>query len=247
MYFCLDIGNTRIKAAVFNQQQMLIQQRVFNELTIPLLDKLLEEHDITAIIVSSVKKRASIQDLLDYLNDAVDFFMVLTHQTPIPIYNAYASPQTLGNDRLAVVVAAHQKYPAQNTLIIDAGTCITYDFLDQKGEYHGGAIAPGIHMKCKALHNFTDQLPLVEPKHLGNLIGQTTRQSMLSGVLWGTVSEMEGLMQRYRGLFPNLKVLLTGGDRHFFESLFKKQIFVHPHLVLEGLVAILHYNIEHRS
>ncbi len=242
MNLCLDIGNTRTKAAIFNKKGTLVKLKIFDELTRALLDGFIREHTVYNCIVSSVKiPNAFIEE---WLKNHLDYFIKLSHKTPIPIQNDYATPNTLGKDRLAAIIGATAYYPSENVLVIDAGTCITYDFMNEKKSYKGGGIAPGIQMKFKALYQFTDQLPLVPFDELGNLIGHDTRTSILSGVAWGTIAEVDGIIDRYRSFAPTLKVLLTGGDTNFFVGKLKNEIFAAPNLVLEGLNQIINYNVS---
>jgi type III pantothenate kinase len=147
-------------------------------------------------------------------------------------------------DRLAAVAGAHELYPHQNMLVIDAGSCITYDIVDRHGNYFGGNISPGLRMKLKALNTFTAKLPLIELHDPESFIGIDTASSILSGVVFGTVSEIEGLISLYRKKFADLQVILCGGDAAFFESKIKQHIFVVPQLVLIGLNSILEHNVS---
>lgn len=230
MNLIVDIGNSKIKVAKSNGDIISDISIIKN---LHDLDDLIEESDAT--IISSVRK------LSDFGNNKV---VVLNHDTPIPIKNNYLSPSSLGMDRLAGVVGCNYLYTEENCLMIDCGTCITYDFIDRDATYHGGSISPGIQMKFKALNNFTDSLPLVNGNSEVDLIGKTTEECILSGVLNGTVSEMEKIIAQYLVRCPDLKVILTGGDGQFFESKLKATIFAQPKIVLIGLNRILEYNVE---
>jgi type III pantothenate kinase len=147
-------------------------------------------------------------------------------------------------DRIAGVCGAIQLFPGSNNLVIDAGTCITYDFVDEMAQYHGGGISPGLNMRFKAVHTFTAKLPLVSAKAGVDLIGTTTETSIQSGVINGLLSEIEGTIGRYAVKFPGLKVILCGGDAGFFENQLKATIFAVPDLVLFGLNSILIHNVN---
>lgn len=236
---CLDLGNTRIKAAVFEEKKLTFLQ-TYDNLFADELQNLLVQHFINHSIISSVRNHPP------YFNDLLQqcsTFIELSHLTPTPIQNNYATPHTLGKDRLAAVVGAAALHPHTHSLVIDAGTCITFDFIDNQHCYHGGSISMGIEMRFKALHTFTDQLPLIERQDIGNLIGNNTRQSILSGVIGGTIAELDGFIEQYRSQFSPLNVLITGGDAAFFESKLKSKIFARPNLVLFGLNKILDYNV----
>jgi len=242
MNLCLDIGNTRTKAAIFDPKGALVQLKITETTTKEYLNVIIDEFSVSNCIVSSVK----IPNLIieKHLADKLDFFIKLTDTTPIPIQNDYDTPKTLGKDRLAAIIGATTYYPSANVLVIDAGTCVTYDFMDEKNSYKGGGISPGIQMKFKALHHFTDQLPLVPFGGIGNLIGTDTRTSILSGVVWGMIAEVDGIIAHYRSFVPTLNVLLTGGDTDFFVGKLKNEIFAAPNLVLEGLNKIINYNVS---
>jgi len=148
----------------------------------------------------------------------------------------------LGKDRIAAVTGAWSMFPAKNILAIDAGTCITYDLITSNGEYLGGGISPGIRMRFQAMHTFTGKLPLVEPEDFDELIGRSTRESLLSGVYNGVMAEISELIRLYGKKFDDLTVILTGGDHVFLHNKLKISIFAVPELVLLGLNEIFDYN-----
>jgi type III pantothenate kinase len=166
------------------------------------------------------------------------------HNTILPINNSYQTPGTLGKDRIAAVVGASSLFPGEDLLIIDAGTCITFDFINAQKEYFGGAISPGINLRFNCLHNFTGNLPLVHPVAETKLIGDSTESSLLSGVINGIREEVDGIINRYKLSFPKLKVVFTGGDIKYFDKYLKNNIFAVENLVLLGLKDILHYNVK---
>ena len=163
-------------------------------------------------------------------------------KTPLPIQNKYKTPKTLGKDRLAAVVAAKELYPRKHCLVIDAGTCITYDLITKESVYLGGAISPGMDMRFQAMNTFTAKLPLVKRKKTTNLIGNTTNSALQSGGVLGAVFEMEGFIRAYRKDFSPLTVILTGGAADFFAIFLKTKIFVHHNLILIGLNKLLNHN-----
>ena len=164
--------------------------------------------------------------------------------TKIPLQNTYKTPESLGRDRIALAVGANQLFPTNNTLVIDAGTCITYDFIDEKNNYLGGAISPGLQIRLNALHTFTEKLPLVTIKNGSELIGKTTEMSILSGVINGATAEVDGIIDRYKEQFGNLKTVLTGGDANYFVKTLKNNIFANSKVLLNGLNTILNYNAK---
>ena len=168
--------------------------------------------------------------------------MELTYQTPIPIRNLYRTPQTLGVDRLAAVIAAYTAKPHSPALVIDAGTCITYDFIDEHGQYQGGNISPGMEMRFKALHEFTSKLPKVEASGETPSYGYSTETAIRSGVIRGIEHEISGYIQHLKKNYPLLLVFLTGGNEFSFDTNLKSGIFADGFLVLKGLNRILDYN-----
>jgi type III pantothenate kinase len=149
----------------------------------------------------------------------------------------------LENDRLAAAIAGATLYPGSNVLVIQAGTCITYEFINAQGEYIGGAISPGIQMRYKAMNTFTGKLPLIEHKKFDGLIGQTTEESILSGVNNGILAEVDGIINAYKSQYPDLTIILSGGDADFFVKQLKNSIFAVPNIVLKGLNIILDFNV----
>ncbi|WP_394974798.1 type III pantothenate kinase [uncultured Croceitalea sp.] len=239
MNLVVDIGNTRVKFAVFENQKLVIDEKAESRIFLSKVKELFETFPkINDAIISSVKK-------LDKEADILALFCkvhVLSHKSKTPFKNSYATPQTLGVDRIALASAGFYTNPRKNTLIIDAGTCITYDIINDYGEYLGGAISPGIVMRYKAMHNQTDGLPLLKPDELLDYIGNTTENSMHSGVINGTVQEVDGVITQYKQRFKDLTVILTGGDAHFFGKRLKNSIFANSKFLLEGLNYLLEYN-----
>ncbi|WP_114777633.1 type III pantothenate kinase [Botryobacter ruber] len=234
----IDIGNTGTKYGIFEGEALVDQGYFENRQQLP--PQLLHQSFDHAIVASVAGDTQFIKTRLAVSGS----FLELSAQTALPVRNGYKTPETLGADRKAVAVGAHYFFPGRNCLVIDAGTCITYDFTDSSGQYHGGGIAPGLGMKFKALHNFTGRLPLVQQtENAFSLIGQTTEESIRSGVLAGTLAEVKGIMAEYLQKAPDLVVILCGGDAGFFETNLKGRIFVIPELVLIGLQRILVYNV----
>ena len=169
--------------------------------------------------------------------------LVLNYKMNFPFVNLYETPSTLGVDRLALVSAAAAQYPNKNVLIIDSGSCITYDFLDHKNCYLGGAISPGLEMRYKALNNFTAKLPFLDMKTPKSLTGNTTNSSIHAGVVRGTLFEIEGFIASYRKEYEDLTIILTGGNAHFLRDSLKSGIFANSNFLMEGL----HYLLENNK
>ena len=239
MNLIIDIGNTSAKLAVFGQGEMKETLRCSNKI-LDGLSILCNKYPIRKGIVSSV---ISLTDEIRQALDKLPFpVMEFTYQSPIPITNLYRTPQTLGMDRLAAVIAAYTIKPGHPILVIDAGTCITYDFVDEVGQYRGGNISPGMDMRFKALHTFTDKLPLVSAEGEMPSYGQTTETAIRSGVIRGIEHEMNGYIEHLRENYPSLLVFLTGGNEFSFDANIKNGIFADGFLVLKGLNRILEYN-----
>jgi type III pantothenate kinase len=241
MNLIIDVGNTRIKAAVFENDR-LIELLIFTEKKlIEKVDFFLSKYTITNGILSSVKVLT--EDLINNLQKRTPF-VVLDSKTKVPFINKYKTKDTLGVDRIAVVSNAAKKFSKENVLIIDAGTCITYDYVNSNNEYFGGAISPGIEMRYKSLNYYTSKLPLLEKKETNFIIGGSTKESMHSGVVTGVVGEISFIIEEYREKNQYLTVVLTGGDTYFLAKQLKSSIFANPNFVLEGLNTILIYNKE---
>ena len=237
MNLVIDSGNSSVKTGLFDHN-LLVEKNTFSSLES--LHDYLQKSKAENLIISSVKEDAA--KISDWSNGAAKKF-VLSPQLPVPIKNLYATPATLGVDRLAGVCGARELFPSQNCLVIDAGTCITYDFIDKDAQYHGGAISPGLNMRFQAVHTFTAKLPLVPSKQNVQLIGNSTESSIQSGIVNGSLAELDGIIQQYGDKFKDLRVILCGGDARFFENQLKASIFASPDLVIIGLNSILNYNV----
>ena len=242
MNLIIDIGNTRVKAALFNGET-LFESKVYDNVNAILSDKAFISKAKRAIIGTVVKEQ---EDFYSALN-AIIPTIIFNSETKIPLTNLYQSASTLGSDRLAASVGAYFLYPNANVLVIDSGTCIKYNFTNSKNEYLGGGISPGIRMKFKALQTFTSKLPLVEANFSYNeLVGNNTQNSILSGVLNGSVAEIDGIISQYKLQFTDIICVLTGGDSEYLAKRLKNSIFDHQNLVIKGLNDILNYNSEHK-
>jgi type III pantothenate kinase len=169
--------------------------------------------------------------------------------SPSPLKKDYLTPETLGPDRFAAAVGAYSLFPAQNTLILDFGTCLKIDFVDSYGVFRGGAISPGLDMRYKALHTFTAKLPLLSrPERFPDFLsGKSTPESLHAGATLGLLAEAEGIIRRYEETVDRINILLTGGDAYFFEGHVKNAIFVPQNLVLLGLAETKKYHAENPS
>jgi type III pantothenate kinase len=235
----LDIGNTTAKAAVVGRTGIVSVQRcdaLTGDAQRRLLQPLLHRYRPSVAMVASVRGAAAQVSAL--LQPHVQKVVVLTSKTPVPVNNLYATPETLGMDRLAAAVGAAHLFPRRDCLIIDCGTAITIDFLSSAGNFLGGNISPGLQARFKALHSFTAQLPMGNVTDKVAEIGVSTREAVEAGVLHGAVKELEGYIEQYPENIP----ILTGGDVFYFAKKIKKPIFVNCNLIFIGLAKIADYN-----
>tara|TARA_B100001564_G_scaffold359995_1_gene384491 strand:- start:57869 stop:58600 length:732 start_codon:yes stop_codon:yes gene_type:complete len=233
MKLILDIGNSLIKLAVFDSK-LQIEYRSFKEKELKTsLSKVLKDYpNINFVVVSSVStlKKNKIKIFFDGYK-----ILFLDSKVRLPFNSLYETTETLGADRIALVAAAHYIYPNQNVLIIDTGTCITYDFIDKNSNYHGGSISPGLMMRYKSLYHLTENLPNLNPTTPEYFIGYSTHSSIHTGVVLGAVTEIEGMVSMYKKKYPDLKVVVTGGDSNFLCKQFKISIFAISNFLMEGL------------
>ena len=239
MILAVDIGNSRIKCAVFENNN-LIELFTFdaNELQKNFLFILEKYTKIQVLVVASVGKVDV--DAFSFLENRLKIEWI-TNQTLFPFENKYATPATLGIDRMVLVAGAVLQFPNQNCLIIDAGTCITYDIVNSQQHYLGGAISLGIRLRYKALHNYTAKLPLLETKYPEHYIGNSTFESLHSGVVNGLLFEIQGYIDRFELDYSNFTIILTGGDALFLAKRLKNTIFANSNFLLESLNQIFQY------
>jgi type III pantothenate kinase len=236
----IDIGNSFIKIAVFELDEMRWMQQ-YENIDTRALQQIVDHHHPKEAIISSVKKEKGLWQ--DHLESTITTSYFNT-DTIKGIKNHYLTPHTLGLDRLAGIAGALKLYPEQASMVIDAGTCVTYDVVDKEGNYYGGSISPGLIMRFKALNYYTAALPLVEADlHYTNLYGNNTVTAIQTGVQNGLGYEAKGFIEAYTAQYPQMNIILTGGDWNFFDTLLKNSIFApyvknEPHLVLKGLNAV---------
>lgn len=235
---CFDFGNTRMKAAIFNNHELL-EVVVFNEGNLIEIDAVLEKFKPQKTILSSVIHHDKNIELL--LAEKSKFHL-LGPTTIINFTTPVGKPETIGADRLALVAAAVDLYPNQHNLVISLGTCITYNFVSNEHAFLGGSISPGTQMRFRAMHEQTALLPLIQPSSEFTLVGYDTKTNLLSGVILGIAAEIDGIIAAYEEKYANFNVLLTGGDICYFVPHLKKRIFADPNLIFKGLYAICEKN-----
>jgi len=233
-FLVVDIGNTNLKAAYF------IDNELHNTLkNIEELSYFIKNNSFVFSIISSVGDGNLTKKVINLLPEAI----LASSSIKIPIDISYKTPSSLGMDRLANAVAANFLHPNSNTLIIDIGTCLKFDIVNLNNSYLGGSISPGLRLRFKSLNDYTEKLPLIEKWEKTTLIGTTTNESILSGVINGMESEIFHFIQRYQEEFTDLFIILTGGDAKMFDLARKNDIFAHENLTLLGLKLMLEANV----
>ena len=238
----IDIGNTRIKIAMFVNDK-LVEVLSFSNQSAKEISGLIEKSGARRGILSAVTHvEPALKSLLSERMELLE----VSKATKLPITIGYNSPETLGTDRIANAVAAAKFYAKSDVLIIDFGTCIKYDLVNADGIFCGGAIAPGVTMRFESMHRMTGKLPLISDWESSNVSwpGKSTRESMIAGVMLGIEGEMAQYIERAANDYDSLMIISTGGDFSFFEKAYKNIIFAHPYLTLEGLHEILKFNID---
>ncbi len=239
MQLAVDIGNSYSKAALFDKDTLL-EIIYFDENEQKDLQNLfIKRGKPSAALVASVKPLP--ESFIPNLS-SICHTELLHAGLSLPFQVGYTSPQTLGPDRLAAVAAAFNRFPGRNVLVIDIGTCITYDLLLADGLYKGGSISPGLGMRFMAMNQFTGKLPLASLEADVALTGIDTTTSLQAGVYWGVKAEMEGIIGEYQHIYKDLTVLMGGGDNKYFDKKFRISIFAASNLVIEGLKVIMDYN-----
>jgi type III pantothenate kinase len=238
---CIDWGNTNVKAAIFDNDKLQKQITFSDEAALEKVSELMDTYKpVKAILCSVVNQEDELGHLI---KSNVKSFIELNSHTRLPINNAYLSSDTLGPDRLALVCAAHGAYPDKNNLVISLGSCITYNLMQKNKTFRGGSISPGLKMRLRAMHEFTDMLPEVTVEGDLILLGYDTESCMRSGAVFGMAAEIDGMIKDYELKYPDFNAILTGGDAPYFASKLKSKIFADPDLLLKGLNLILSYNV----
>ena len=235
---CFDFGNTRKKAAVF-QDAEIKEAVVLPDDSVETIRSLIERTQAQKSILSSVVDH---NPVMEELLAAKTKYHKLSHLTKVAFTTPVGKPETIGADRLALTAAAVHYYPAKNNFVIGLGTCITYNFINKYHEFVGGAISPGMEMRLKALNYYTAKLPLVKADSNLPLIGYDTNTNILAGVVLGMAKEIDGFIDAYKEKFRNFNVLLTGGDIVHLAPHLKNKIFADPDLIFKGLYAISEVN-----
>jgi type III pantothenate kinase len=239
-HLCVDIGNTRVKFGVF-AGEALIEAKAGNVGEVyAKLSELEAIYPFSRMIVSSTRR--DIPEEISSFGKTMELYLELSHEMDLPIQLDYETPETLGRDRIAGAAGAMAIFPGEAVIIVDAGTCITYDFLDQNGIFRGGSIAPGMRMRLKAMNAYTEKLPLAPFEPQNELLGKSTLKALQNGAIQGTKFEIESFIMHIKQKFGPIKVIFTGGDANNFVDFFNSKIFVIQNLVLIGLNKIINHN-----
>jgi len=242
MILTIDVGNTRIKGAVF-EGDILLENFVFMKTEVQKnIQNILKKYQKTTHLVVASVGDVEKQSFLEFSSILNIHF--ISHKDLFPFINRYETPHTLGIDRMVLAAGATLQFPNQNRLIVDAGTCVTYDFVDQNDNYLGGAIAPGLRLRYEALHDFTAKLPLLTLENPKHFIGKSTSESIHSGVVNGLVYEIDGFINQYKSQYSNFIIILTGGDAEFLANRLKNTIFANSNFLLESLNQTFQYKIK---
>ncbi len=244
MHLLIDQGNTTTKyfiVDIVDIKDEIIFHTTLAGIAIDTINSLIEKYAVQHTLVSSVKADYTlIKEKLTGNN-----ILFFDDESQLPISNLYTTPETLGKDRLAGVCGAAKLFPQKNCLVIDVGTCITYDFIDAEKKYYGGSISPGIEMRLKAMHTFTGKLPQAPIRWANDFIGNSTQSSLQTGALHGTVNEIDGFVSQYKKRFGAITIIMCGGDTNFLANRCESEIFAAPNLVIIGLNEILKHNLPH--
>ncbi len=238
MNLVLDIGNSLLKAGIFKNNN-LINYCEFNQDYYLNIKSILDKNPITHSIVANVtESKNKLIELLSKKTNLIKFDSSLK----VPFKNCYQTKNTLGKDRIALVSNASKEYPKENVLLIDLGSCITFDFLNNKNEYIGGSISPGLRMRYRSLNNFTANLPLIDPKEIDCFIGKNTEDSIHSGIINGIISELNSTVDKYKSKYKEIRIILTGGDSKFLFKKIKNGIFANQKFLIFGLNFLIELN-----
>jgi len=235
---CFDFGNTRSKAAVFENSTLIHSIDLGDDLLLSIERCIIEYQPHRSILCSVTDHDVRVEGLLQ----SKTRYHKLSHQSKLNFSIQVSKPETVGTDRLALLAAARSQFPHQNTLIVAIGSCITYNFINTFGAFLGGAISPGMDMRFKAMHTDTAKLPLVKQDWNPPLTGYDTVSNIRSGVEWGIVHEIDGFIEKYAEKYNSFNAVLTGGHSSYFAGQLKNRIFADPNFIFKGLYILSELN-----
>jgi len=237
---CFDFGNTRMKCAVFTNGEFTGEHVLENDNEDTIRTLIDQYHPDKSILSSVIQHNPAMETTLSQYTK----FHRLGHTSRLPVTTPVGKPETIGADRLALVVSAAHLFPGKNNLVIGLGSAITYNYINKYREFIGGGISPGMEMRFKSLNAYTARLPLVKADWNFPLAGYDTRTNILSGVILGMAKEIDGMVEAYEEKYANFNVLLSGGDAGLISRHLKKQYFTDPYLIYKGLYVISECNIQ---
>ena len=236
----VDEGNTLCKIAVLDKSEVLYEVAV-PEFDVAQATEYIERYNVDKAVVAST--RGGAEQICEALRSKVAKVLHFTSQTEVPIAIEYASRQTLGTDRIAVAVGVVCEMEIRDALIVDMGSAITYDIVED-GVFKGGNISLGVAMRFKALNEFTASLPLCKATEPNNKFGQSTKEAIEQGVMQGILHEIEGYVERISAENNKKSIIFCGGDAESFVNRIKSAIFAPRKLMFTGLNRILEYNVS---
>jgi type III pantothenate kinase len=232
---CLDFGNTRQKAAIFEDGELIKTIYLAQDLEASVAE-IYDGYRPEVSILSSVIHHPVAVEI--FLKDHTHFHLLAAATSKLNFTTPVGKPETIGADRLALCAAAVLANPNENNLVIGLGTCVTYNYINVKNEFLGGGISPGMYMRMHAMHAHTALLPIVSPDWNVPLVGYDTKTNIQSGVVLGMAMEIDGFVKAYETKYKDLKVLLTGGDAQHLSPHLKSNITIDENLLFKGLYAI---------
>jgi len=239
MNLVVDIGNNFFKLGIFENSNLVFSFFDKNDKIDVEIEKIIRSYTkITSALISNVSS-IKINDILNKLNIKI---YELDSTFIFPFKLNYKTPESLGNDRLALAAAATILFPNSNNLVIDAGTCITIDFIDNNNHFMGGSISPGVKMRYDSLNHYTANLPLLKNENSFNYPGDSTNASIHAGIIGGVSNEINGFIKQINSRNDKVNVILTGGDAKILSKTLKITIFANQNFILEGLNCILNLN-----
>ena len=239
MNLVVDIGNNFFKLGIFENSNLVFSFFDKNDKIDVEIEKIIRSYTkITSALISNVSS-IKINDILNKLNIKI---YELDSTFIFPFKLNYKTPESLGNDRLALAAAATILFPNSNNLVIDAGTCITIDFIDNNNRFIGGSISPGVKMRYDSLNHYTANLPLLKSENNFNYPGDSTNASIHAGIIGGVSNEINGFIKQINSRNNKVNVILTGGDAKILSKTLKITIFANQNFILEGLNSILNLN-----
>ncbi|MCH1485873.1 MAG: type III pantothenate kinase [Flavobacteriaceae bacterium] len=242
MNLVIDIGNNYFKLAVFGNETLMYSKSGKSSVLEEIIPRLIE--DFPKIKFSLISNVSNVSDSIikKILRSKEIKIFDFASSLKLPFTVKYKTIETLGNDRLALVAAAVKLYPDSNNIIIDAGTCLTADFISDKNIYFGGMISPGIEMRYKSLKNYTAKLPKLKKSNNFKFPADSTSGSIHAGVVGGVLNEISGFIKQLINKYKKVNIILTGGDAEFLSKTLKITIFANQNFILEGLNSILNLN-----